>query len=407
MRPRLPMLTAFLAGLLIASSASATIPSGSDNTDGVLNVTSANLVIDLSQAVKRPWNAPSTGAGSYDSTKWAVVFKYSSVDIAAGRTVTFTNHPSGAPVVWLVSNDVTIAGSVVLDGEGFTQSNRESVPGPGGFPGGRGLFTGSPGTAGSGPGGGAYNLGASLTRASYGSVGIGSSSPIYGNSRILPLIGGSGGGGDDNITSGGAGGGAILIIAGRKLTLTGGIYARGGGAGNASGDGSGGAIRVIADTLAGNGAMHAYGGRSAGGNGRVRLETNVLTYTNQSAPAYSLLLPLGAGGVVTWPPAPEPTVRIATVNNQAVTADPRMNPSALVGGDITISTTSAVPLTLAASNVPTTSTVTVRVVLGGGNAYTVPATFQSGNLTSSTWTATLTSLTPARVSSMQAKVVLH
>lgn len=407
MRPRLPMLIAFLAGLLIAASASATIQTGSDNSDGVLNVTNANLVIDLSQAVKRPWDAPSTGAGSYDSTKWAVVFKYSSVNIAAGRTVTFTNHPSGAPVVWLVSNDVTIAGNLLLNGESYTGTNRETVPGPGGFPGGRGTFSGSPGTAGSGPGGGAYGLGAAASRASYATIGVGSSSPIYGNSRILPLIGGSGGGGSTDSYNGGAGGGAILIIAGRKLTVTGGIYARGGSNASASGDGSGGAIRVIADTLAGNGAMSAYGGQGNGGNGRIRLEANVLSYASQTDPAYSLLLPLGIEGVVTWPPAPEPTVRIATVNSQAVTADPRMNPSALVGGDITISATAAVPITLAAANVPTTSTVTVRVVLGGGNAYTVPATFQSGNLASSTWTATLTSLTPARVSSMQAKVVLH
>ena len=99
-------------------------------------------------------------------------------------------------------------------------------------------------------------------------------------------------------------------------------------------------------------------------------------------------------------------MRIATVNGQAVTADPRMNPEALVSGDLTLSATSSIPITLVASNTPTNATITVRVVLGAGDAYTIPATFVSGDATSSTWSATLTSLSPARVSSLQAKAVL-
>ena len=67
-----------------------------DVSDGVLNPSVANTVIDLGQAAPAAWDVPSPtpGKGVYDGAKWAVVFKYSSVNIAANRTVTFTNHAS-------------------------------------------------------------------------------------------------------------------------------------------------------------------------------------------------------------------------------------------------------------------------------------------------------------------------
>jgi hypothetical protein len=410
MRAWLPLFL-LLAASVLASPAAATIDAQSDGSDGALNVTTADLTIDLGQAVTGTWNQPGTGVGVYDSTKWAVVFKYSSINIASGRTVKFINHPSNAPVVWLVQGVATIAGTVSLDGEnGLTNVNRESLPGPGGFPGGRPSQAGSPATAGHGPGGGPtttdYRVGGAYATTSQVAGGM-----PYGNARILPLIGGSGGGGCTGMTySGGAGGGAILIVVGQRFALTG-LVSTLGGRGSTSGSlysggGSGGAIRVVADTLAGGGSMSAFGSLGYAGNGRIRLETNVLTYSNQTSPAYSLQLPLGPEGVVIWPPAPEPTVRIATVNGQPVTADPRMNPAALVGGDLTISATSSVPVTVAAANVPTSATVTIRVGLGAADAYTVPATFVSGDASSSIWSATLTSLSPARVSSLQAKAVL-
>ena len=38
--------------------------------------------------------------------KWDLVFKYTSVNVAAGATVTFKNNASRALVVWLVSGNV-------------------------------------------------------------------------------------------------------------------------------------------------------------------------------------------------------------------------------------------------------------------------------------------------------------
>jgi hypothetical protein len=133
------------------------------------------------------------------------------------------------------------------------------------------------------------------------------------------------------------------------------------------------------------------------------LECNVFQYTNQSSPAHSLKAPLGVEGVVVWPPEPAPRIRIATVNGEPVSSDPL---GGLVVGDLTISATTSIPVTLAAENVPTNSVVTLRVVLGSGSDYVVPATLGGGDATASTWTATLTSLSPAKVSGLQAKVLL-
>src|SRR5262245_10648902 len=78
---------------------------GADGSDGVFSPTT-NTNVDLSQSATGNWNDNNTsnaGKGVYDHTKWAVVFKYSSVRIPANVTVSFNNHPSKAPVVWLVS----------------------------------------------------------------------------------------------------------------------------------------------------------------------------------------------------------------------------------------------------------------------------------------------------------------
>ena len=404
---------AALLTALATGAASANINSQSDGSDGVLNVTSTDLTIDLSRAATGPWTQPGTGTGVYDSTKWAVVFKYSSVNIASGRTVRFTNHPSGAPVVWLVQGTATIAGSVALDGEHGHLTNREAMPGPGGFPGGRGTFPGSPATFGHGPGGAPTGTNAASTNSgAYATVPSGSAGVTYGNPSILPLIGGSGGAGSANAgLSAGAGGGALLLVAGQRVLLNGGLYARGGsyssGGSNASGEGSGGAVRVVTDTLAGSGVLHAVGwSGNFGGHGRIRLECNTLTFTTQTSPAYSLLLPLGSDPVI-WPPAPEPIVRITSVNGIPVTGDPSNNAQALVSGNVTINNASLVPVTLAASNVPTNATITVRVVLGFGSGYvSAPATLVSGDGISSTWSVTLPAVSPGRVSSLQARVVL-
>ncbi len=59
--------------------------------------------------------------------------------MASGATVTFKNHASCAPVVWLVNGNVTIVGTVSLDGQQNQPPGTLAEPGPGGFRGGMDL----------------------------------------------------------------------------------------------------------------------------------------------------------------------------------------------------------------------------------------------------------------------------
>lgn len=183
---------ALLAAALTAVeplSASALVIPGADGSDGVLDIT-ATTVIDLSQAVTANWdanNSANAGKGVYDADKWAVVFKYSSVTIAAGATVAFANHPSRAPVVWLVSGNVTISGTLSVNGQTGALSPNLAEPGPGGFRGGSGYLTSGVGAAsGFGPGGAYTANGDRGYSASYGSVGTYGGPPTYGNPSSCP-----------------------------------------------------------------------------------------------------------------------------------------------------------------------------------------------------------------------------
>lgn len=177
-----------LALALLATPALAQLNVPSDGSDGALNITT-NTVIDLSKASYAAWNqnnSTNAGNGVYDGNKWAVVFKYSSVTIASNATVTFLNHPTHAPVVWLVQSNVTINGNLSLDGSDWTGAYPDYLvptePGPGGFRG--GAYSSSGGSAGYGTGGGCNSV--NCGGANYGSG--------YGNPQVIPLLGGSGSG---------------------------------------------------------------------------------------------------------------------------------------------------------------------------------------------------------------------
>jgi hypothetical protein len=215
MKTRLTLTLAALGLATYLQPASAQLAIPSDGSDGALapDGSVTNVVIDLSQAMTGSWdanNSSNAGKGIYDPNKWAVVFKYSSVNIPAGVMVSFKNHPTHGPVVWLVLGDVRIDGTVDLSGASGHLLGPASLappePGPGGF---RGGPLGPQGFgSGLGPGGGGA-----------GSVpGIqGTFVTSYGNPQLVPLIGGSGGsaGNYSGPSSGGAGGGALLIAAAR------------------------------------------------------------------------------------------------------------------------------------------------------------------------------------------------
>jgi plastocyanin len=375
--------TVMMAAGLLGAAARAGINIPSDGSDGQLYVTN-NTCIDLAQAVTGLWNdnnSANAGKGIYDSNRWAVVFKYTNVYVAAGATVTFSNHPNRAPVVWLVSGDATIDGTVSVNGQDCVNTPALAEPGPGGFRGGMARYSDSATpSAGFGPGGGGLRAGGSFGTTGAGNAGL---APPYGNPSLLPLIGGSGGGGDEFNTSsgrgGGAGGGAILIACARQLSVNGAVTSRGGNGmsehyGSRTSGGSGGGLRLVSETLDGSGTLDASGGAGAeggasGGAGRIRIERVSYAGTHAVVPEPSVLqLDPGATPLI-WPATNAPTVRIVSIGGQAMPADPR----AAFGGagpDVAIPETNLTTVVLVTTNVEEAATVIVRVTPRANTDYT-------------------------------------
>jgi hypothetical protein len=351
------MTVLFITAIALPLRAQISIPS--DGSDGALNITS-NTVIDLSKAVTGVWsndNSANAGKGIYDASKWAVVFKYSSVNIASNTTVTFSNHPSRAPVVWLVNGAVIMNGELSLDGgAASTDLAVLAEPGPGGFRGGaagNGVLSSGPGF---GPGGGGLY-----------SYGIYDGS--YGSPQIVPLIGGSGAS-----YGGSAGGGAILIACSGAITINGTCHALAFNTGYNS-SGSAGGIRLLADQILGSGSLRA----DFAAQGRIRLEANSVSVTLGVNPAPSLGLP---SPVVIWPASNSPTVRIVSIGEQPAPADPRAQLGA--SQDVRLFTNSA-PIILETANFPTNGTVTVYIKPRNGSQTTATAAYVGGTSNLATW----------------------
>jgi len=357
-----PVIAFVALGLQGNLHAQLTIPS--DGSDGALNVTSANLEIDLEQAVMGTWsdnNAANTSQGIWDPNKRAIVFKYSSVNIAANRTVSFKNHPHRPPVVWLVQGDVNISGHVSLDGFAATGDSL-GEPGPGGFRG--GAYTSG---AGLGPGGGNGIASFPQQPGKYAS--------IYGNAQIIPLVGGSGSGGTGNsIYRSGGGGGAILIAAGGNFVLNGTIRA------NGANGASDGAVRIIADSIGGTGTIDLRD------DGRVRLEANAMPGSLSTYPQTVAVTPASPPQI--WPADDAPQCRIILVDAQPAP----VNPTAPLGhsADISLAANAGQVVTIQTNKFPINGTVELRVAgKFTPNAETIPAHYQEGNFDEAFWTATV------------------
>jgi len=402
----LPLL---LIALFIAHVATAAIVvPGADGSDGVLHITE-NTVIDLSLAVDGVWdqdNTANTSKGVYDSEKWAVVFKYSSVTVDAGVTLSFTNHLSRAPLVWLVSGDVTILGTVSLNGQDSVNSPAIAGPGPGGFRGGIGYYSvGVIDGAGFGPGGG-------QRRAVGGSYGTGSRP--YGNPSLIPLIGGSGGAGPDRgyAVGGGGGGGAILIACAQTVTINGSISANGGAGvayyfSDATGGGSGGGIRVVCASLTGAGTVKTLagaGGKNGGaGLGRIRIERAADDSTIAPIPDPSVVPLTDGDTALLWPPAEAPTVKIISIGGETAPDDPRAS-FGTQGADVALPEVSTIQVVIETVGVEEASQVQVRLTpRDSSNAVFVDAVAGTpvGNVI--TWTADIP--VGNGYSAIQAKVV--
>jgi hypothetical protein len=380
-----------ILAVLAVFGSSATVwgfTSGSTGADGAFNPAS-NTAVQL----------PANGT-----------LNYTTVNIPAGVTVTFTSNAANTPVYILATGDVTIAGTLNVNGVGATGFN-SGQGGPGGFNGGLGGTAGAAGGKGLGPGGGnpataagtggggaGYNTGGGA--GTYGGAGGGT----YGNVRIMPMIGGSGGGGgagySQNIGGGGGGGGgAILIASSGTITISGSLIANGGNGGvgvSTTGDGgggSGGSIKLMANTITGEGTISANAGiggsgsgQDAGGNGgtgRIRFEANTVTRTSATSPGFTYDYP-GTVSVTNIP-----TLTITSIAGVAVPG----SPSGRYGTpDVTLppTTTNPVTVNVSATNIPVGTQVTVTSIPEYGAATSIVSTGLSGTLDSSTTSVSIT-----------------
>ncbi len=316
------------------------------------------------------------------------VLNFTTVTIPAGVTVTVARNAANTPVTLLASGDVSIVGTLSLNGSIFT-------PGPGGFAGAIGGASGNLPGEGLGPGGGAER-----TNATYGAPSDFLS--------LLPLFGGSGGGGGGTATSvgglGGGGGGAIVIASSTRITITGTITANGGpgtqplgGCASHGGNGSGGAIRLVAPVLAGTGgSLTARGGignpncRFAAGNGRIRVERfSASGLSLITTPPASISV---APGPVTAASNPA-LVNLPTLTFSAVggVVSPEAPGASYTTADIALpqGATNPVPITLTATHTPVGTVFTVRVIPQFGAAITVNTTPSTGTFETSTATASV------------------
>ena len=339
------------------------------------------------------------------------VFNYTTVTIPAGVTVRYARNAANTPVTILATGDVTINGTISVNGNsGAAASATLFLPtlggtgGPGGFSGGNGgVRNGVLGTAGQGPGGG-RQAAPGLFNADGGVYGAQSTFVA-----LIPLFGGSGGGGGTMSAgtfglaaagAGGGGAGAILIASSTKITVAGAITANGGGFGSGSSGGtdtgsggSGGAIRLVAPQLAGAGTVRADGGASNSGivpgSGRTRLEAFTQSFAGTVSPTATYSVP--------GPVAPSsnpalvqlPTLAITSIGSVAVPSAPN---ASYTTADVSLAqgTANPVPVTVAATYIPLGASFTMKLFRQNADPTTFPVTGHTGTFSSSTATSNVT-----------------
>lgn len=398
------VLLAFAATVLVPFTATAAFVSGSTGADGEFAPTS-NIVLQI----------PESG-----------IFNFTTVNIPSGVTVTFKKNTQNTPVTMFATGDVTIGGTINLNG-GNGNYIIAGAGGPGGFDGGVGGVVNQTGKRGEGPGGGVGGSprtccveaagnggGGGFAGSGGGGYTYSSDAPgggggtAYGNERVLPLIGGSGGagGGGTNTYVGGAGGGgggSIVIASSGTINVTGTITANGGSGANGEyyhswcgsyrggggGGGSGGSIRLIANTISGNGTINATGGGGGtgyggscynsygggGSSGRIRLEYSSTTRTAGTNPPMSLGYPYQ---VV---PTNMPTLVIASAGGVESPAVPK---GSFGSPDVMLPFNTQNPITVVVTGayIPTGTTVTLKASPSVGSATSATGTL-SGTETSS------------------------
>ena len=351
------LLCGIAASLLLAGTAAhAQVNSGSNGSDGAFHPTT-NIVINMADHPNG-------------------IYHYTSVNISNGVTVTFIPNANNTPVVWLVQSNCMIDGVVDLSGEPANGA-LGGLGGPGGWRGGNGLPTT---TGGSGPGGGSFSVVPDCGIVADGTFGNSRCPPrgIYGNSFLLPLLGGSGGGGSQQFpTGGGGGGGAILIAATGTVAINGRLFARGSHGYGQGGLGSGGGVRLVASVLVGQGLIFADGGN----NGRVRLDVLDRHFSG----AIAGVLSEGFQPIIIPSIGQLPQLTVTSVGGVPVSASPTgtlSTPDAVLSAQ----QNNPIPIVVRCSNLPLNTQITVSVKPANGAAVSATGLNNTGTLSSSTAT---------------------
>lgn len=414
----------------------------------------STMTVHLEQAFTGAWATTSglrvsdnLAVGVYDPNVWAVVFKFTSITVPAGKTVLFTNHSSHAPVVWLSDGAVSISGTVNVSGTQITCALSGSQqywlePGPGGFRGGINNLVLPRRSAGFGPGGGfdpvdtpgsgSQLVGGAGGRGNYASTAFSNPATVaqdgagYGSPVLFPLIGGSGagstteGGAFADGAGGGPGGGALLIAtnAGLQLQGSGSLRANGGAdsgvnsaAWNVQG-GSGGGIRLVCNTFSqvagfqcqALGNVNGCYQISDGGAGRIRVEANTFLSQPLSNPIASLGTPSQLLPDATTPRCSVIAVRQGA-QTDAVPADPRAGTNG-PAVDLSVPYSGAAIADVEAFHVAAGRPVTVRVTSFYGDAVLYTGTLVQDPQDATRTTAAVSITLPTGMSAIQARVVL-
>ena len=294
---------------MVASALGIAAPAPAQNFDAGSDGSLGNVVITSNTTI----NLPPDGK-----------LHYASLTVNSGVTLGFNRNARNTPVFILSQSEVVIAGTIQVDGTGPT-ANTGGLGGPGGFNGGKpGFGAEVPPGHGYGPGGGhggVNSCGDSATvavGAGYGTRRSEFSGSLYGNSLLIPMVGGSGGGGGANDPNGGGGGGggAILIAANNRVAVNGTIRARGGSGGFCLNGGSGGAIRLVAFKVEGSGTLDVSPNNGNSGSGRVRIDTVIRDQLNFSTTS-SGVRTVG-GNLLVFPPT-VPTLTVTEAAGNTVT----------------------------------------------------------------------------------------
>jgi hypothetical protein len=281
--------------LFMSTPAFAVYDSGSDGSLGhlILNGDQTEVVIPL----------PPHG-----------VLHYESIFIAEGVTVTFKANDDNTQVVMLATEGVVIDGTIKLNGKPAYKCNPpyKGIQWCGGD-GGPGGFRGSDHNMyGQGPGGGQYQPSAC------------NSSSSFCKPEWIILHGGSSGGRPAFVGSAsGGGGGAITIASSGSITVNGLIQANGGALYSA-----GGKIRLVANTIGGDGLANAQNSTSTTVLGTIKFEAFLLTGTlaanTVSPPPYKAAVPQAA---VPYTSNQRPQIIISKVDDQSVTGTSTFPPN--------------------------------------------------------------------------------